>query len=167
MIRVQVSCLPIYNDNAVVIIKDKPSSTVNNKIIAAGGHVEFGETLEEACIRELKEETGIEIENPTLCGIVTFFDSKDYHSVCMFYKSSVKSDKIEVTENNIKAFWISIEDLLCNEDVTSYHRLIFENMLNGRFFNANIYHKNKEGIKETECVFVYPFEGNSIETLVI
>ncbi|WP_148097600.1 hypothetical protein [Clostridium tagluense] len=72
-----------------------------------------------------------------------------------------------MTEINIKAFWISIEDLLCNENVTSYHRLIFENMLNGRFFNANIYHKNKEGIKETECVFVYPLEGNSIETLIV
>lgn len=37
-----------------------------------GGHVESGKSFVDATIREMKEETGLDIINPTLCGIKQF-----------------------------------------------------------------------------------------------
>ena len=37
-----------------------------------GGHVEPGESIVESVIREMKEETGLTIRNPRLCGIKQF-----------------------------------------------------------------------------------------------
>lgn len=37
-----------------------------------GGHVEHGESIVDAVVREMKEETGLTIQNPKLCGIKQF-----------------------------------------------------------------------------------------------
>lgn len=38
-------------------------------IIFPGGHVEVGESFTEAVIREVKEETGLRIASPQMCGM--------------------------------------------------------------------------------------------------
>ena len=43
-----------------------------DKWIGVGGHFEFGESPEECLLREVKEETGLELVSYTLRGIVTF-----------------------------------------------------------------------------------------------
>ena len=37
-----------------------------------GGHIEKNESIIDAVIREMKEETGLDIQNPRLCGIKQF-----------------------------------------------------------------------------------------------
>ena len=37
-----------------------------------GGHVEPGESFVDCAIREIKEETGLDIEHPVLCGVKQF-----------------------------------------------------------------------------------------------
>ena len=42
-----------------------------------GGHIEKGESITASVIREAREETGLTVKNPKLCGIKEFHRSKD------------------------------------------------------------------------------------------
>jgi 8-oxo-dGTP diphosphatase len=54
--------------------------------IFPGGGVNFGETLEEAIKREIKEELGMEIKVEKLLGFKeAIFPRYDYHTVIFFY----------------------------------------------------------------------------------
>ena len=51
------------DDGRVLLTKRSPKMKVfKNAWVAPGGHIDLGESLEEGVVRELLEETGIEIE---------------------------------------------------------------------------------------------------------
>jgi 8-oxo-dGTP diphosphatase len=41
-----------------------------------GGHVEWGESFYDAAVREAKEETGLDVKNLTLCGVVNWANKR-------------------------------------------------------------------------------------------
>ena len=50
-----------FYNNSVLLIKRK-NSPYKNYLALPGGFVDIGETVESACLRELKEETGINLK---------------------------------------------------------------------------------------------------------
>ena len=60
----------IINDNKILLIKKK-GGPYDGKLDLPGGTIEFNESIEEALIRELKEEVGIEITDYDLFDVVT------------------------------------------------------------------------------------------------
>ena len=69
IVELTVLCL-ISNGNKVLLqnrIKDDWKGYT-----LPGGHVEPGESFVDAVIREMKEETGLEISNPKLVGVKQF-----------------------------------------------------------------------------------------------
>lgn len=64
-----------------------------------GGHVEFGETPEEACIREVKEETGIIVKDPKFVGFTNdIFEKEKKHYITLFYRVYSDSPDTQVIE---------------------------------------------------------------------
>lgn len=51
----------IRNENRILMARN-PGETRGDMWYSVGGRVRFGETAEEAFLRELKEETGLELE---------------------------------------------------------------------------------------------------------
>ncbi|GFT71164.1 nucleotide triphosphate diphosphatase NUDT15 [Trichonephila clavipes] len=65
-----------------------------------GGHLEFGESWEDAAYREVLEETGICIKNIKFCHVVnSVVKEHDYHYVTILMKSEVDETGITEPEN--------------------------------------------------------------------
>ena len=62
-----VDALIIYEGKIVLIKRENPP--YKDQYALPGGFVEVGETVEEAVVREAKEETGLEIEIQKLLGV--------------------------------------------------------------------------------------------------
>jgi len=58
----------IYNENGIVLIKRK-NPPFEDKWALPGGFLEYGETVEDAVIREVEEETGLNIKIEGLLGV--------------------------------------------------------------------------------------------------
>lgn len=75
-----------------------------------GGHVERNETFTEAVIREVREETGLVIENPKLCGIYHWFIDS-VHQIVFIYQAEKYTGELQSSEEG-QVFWISEKDFL-------------------------------------------------------
>lgn len=73
-----------------------------------GGHLEEGETFYEAMIREVREETGLEIQNPLLCGV---YHWKEFgiHNCIFLYKATEFTGELKSSEEG-DVFWVPLEE---------------------------------------------------------
>ena len=72
-------------------------------IIPAGG-VKFGETTSNAAIREVKEETNLDVEISKLIGYKEVINVPgNYHSIIFFYLGKPKHSNIKANEDVSKA----------------------------------------------------------------
>ena len=72
-----------------------------DKWIGVGGHFEKGESPEECLLREVKEETGLELTSYQFRGIVTFISDEwpdEYMCLytCLLYTSDAADDSLRV-----------------------------------------------------------------------
>lgn len=100
-------CL-VYKDNQILVLdrkkKDWPGLTF------PGGHVEKDEDFVSSVIREVKEETGLRIKKPILCGIEEFKTEQEDRYLMFYYKTNNFSGKIKSSKEG-EIFWIERDDL--------------------------------------------------------
>ena len=76
-----------------------------------GGHVEQGEFVTPSVIREVREETGLTIENLKLCGIKEFQKEQDGKRFIVFlYAASRFSGELRASDEG-DVFWYPLSEL--------------------------------------------------------
>ncbi|MBN1306163.1 MAG: NUDIX domain-containing protein [Anaerolineales bacterium] len=86
------------------------------KYVVPGGHVELGETLEEAAIREAKEETGLDIYDlQFICFQQFIYDPafwKKRHFIFFDYACKVSSLDVQLNDEAEDYLWVAPQDAL-------------------------------------------------------
>jgi 8-oxo-dGTP diphosphatase len=97
-----VDCV-VFNDNGVVLIR-RGFEPFKDWYALPGGFVEIGESVESACTREMKEETGLEIDKNALRLIGVYSDpDRDPrgHTVSVAYLGQSTLDKLKAGDDAI------------------------------------------------------------------
>lgn len=115
-IRKAVRCY-LIKDNKVVVIKYKQGNKKEGYYDIPGGKIESGEIPKQTAIREMKEETGIDIKNLKYKGIMTIEYPNRKFIFDIFVSNEYEGEPQEFQENTSE--WIDIEELLQKEKILS------------------------------------------------
>lgn len=100
----------ILDGNKILLCKKKG----NDYYFLPGGHIEFGETAEQALGRELKEELGIEADTIEYIGTVENMFSENgnrHHEINLVFFVEPKNHSSISNEDHIDFFWTDIDRL--------------------------------------------------------
>ncbi|MCK5130160.1 MAG: 8-oxo-dGTP diphosphatase [Clostridiales bacterium] len=90
-----------------------------------GGHIENDESFVDCAIREIFEETGLEIKNLKYSGIVHWYNNKTHDRYLVhLYKTSDYSGKLIEECEEGKHSWKTIEELKSLKQENGFHKYI-------------------------------------------
>ena len=97
----------IQDNDKVVIINRKSNDWLG--ITIPGGHIENGESFTDAIIREIKEETNLNIYSPQLCGIKDWKENGVRYVVLLYKTNHFDGELISSEEGEV--WWEEINNL--------------------------------------------------------
>ena len=108
-----------------------------------GGKLDPGETPEECAIREVKEESGLDLKALKLRGIITFplFDQVDDWYVYLFTGTEFSGDLIDSPEGDLK--WID-NDKLLDLNLWEGDYIFLQWIEQERFFSGKFVYEEKQ-----------------------
>ncbi len=98
--RIVVSAF-IKKNNRILLLKE-PIEDGKDWWIIPGGGVKFGERLEDAVVREMKEELGLDVTVKKFLGFhEAVYTEYGYHTVIFFYIAEAKNDFVKAREKKV------------------------------------------------------------------
>ena len=111
-----VSSIVVENGKVLLVKRKYPPG--KGKWGLPGGHVEYGETLTEAVIREIKEETNYEIETVRYlfpCTVIKKNSPEDvdppkYHYIIHVFEGKIIRGELKASTDAEDAAWVDLEE---------------------------------------------------------
>lgn len=135
-----VMCM-VYDGNGNILVQDREKEEWPG-LNFPGGHVEPGESFVRAAVRETKEETGLDIKDPVLCGLKQFQTEEGARYVVIFYKTDKFSGELCSSAEG-RVFWIPRTELENYELAGGFENMVkvFES---GSLSEVYLYEENGE-----------------------
>lgn len=89
-----------------------------------GGDIDFGEDAEGSILREIKEETGLEVSNLSPFDIESHIDDKEEFWVTIAYKATPQSEKVILSNEHDEFKWVSKEEFLSLKSSNKLKRFV-------------------------------------------
>ena len=107
------------------------------KYVVPGGHIELGETIEEAVIREVKEETNLDIHDVRFLLFQEFIFDESFwrknHYIFFDYVCRTDSSDVILNHEAEEYVWVSVEDAL-KLQIEHYTRVAIDKYLENRIY---------------------------------
>jgi 8-oxo-dGTP diphosphatase len=110
-----VSVMPITSVEAIIMDKEnsilvlkRNNAPVKGEWWFPGGRVRKGETLEEALIREVREETGLDIEVKNIVGVYTR-RFPERHDISIVFLCSIKAGDLRLNQEHSDVKFLRIK----------------------------------------------------------
>ena len=152
MTTILASLCYVRKDNAtLMLLRNKRKNDIHEgKYNGLGGKLISGESPQECAIREVKEESGLLIKDPKMCGILTFPNFKDNEDWVVFvfsasdFETALGQDEEALNECDEGTLeWIPTNELKnLNLWEGDYHFLDW--IAQGKFFSAKFIYEDKQ-----------------------
>jgi ADP-ribose pyrophosphatase YjhB (NUDIX family) len=113
-IAVAVSAFIQDDDGRILMIR----RTDNNLYSIPGGQLELGETLAEAAVREVREETGIECEVTGVIGlysdpkhVIAYDDGEVRQEFSICFRATPVGGTLEVSDESREVLWVEVQGI--------------------------------------------------------
>jgi len=132
-------CMIEDNKNRKVLVQNRIKGGWTG-IAFPGGHIEPFESITDSVIREIKEETGLDICNIKLCGVKDWCVENKRSIVFLFKTSSYKGNLLERTEEG-EVFWTNIDNIHTMPLASSFEKMLavfLDDKLNEDFITVDL-----------------------------
>lgn len=112
---ITIKAVVLNGKGEILLIKRGLEELNGGKYDLPGGHIEAGETIEEALIREIKEETGLDVEKGEIIDAVEFpKDNKLFKEEKrgLRYICYTEGKEIQLSDEHHSADWFSVDDAI-------------------------------------------------------
>ena len=130
--EIELTNMCLICDGNKVLIQEKVGT---KGLVFPGGHVEEGESLLESVVREMKEETGLTIENLKICGFKDWIQEDGTRYIVLLYKTDKFTGELKSSDEG-RVFWIDRVDINSVNLIWNMKELleIFDTDLYSEFF---------------------------------
>lgn len=132
--KVGIGVIIFYN-NKILIGKRKGSHSPFYSI--PGGHLEIGETFEESAIREIKEETNLEIINPEVISVINdlhTYKTENRHYISVILSANNFNGELKNLEPEKCEGWEWVDPLNLPEPHFESSRKAVECFIKNKFY---------------------------------
>ena len=102
----------VQTDQGVLLLRRAQKDLAHGKWILPGGHVDRGEVVPEAAMREVAEETGLQVELEKLLGIYSY---QDHPWVLVVYTARANGGRLEAGAEALEIKAFTAEDMPWDE----------------------------------------------------
>lgn len=118
-VELTVLCL-LYTEHKILLQKRTKKDWRGYAL--PGGHVEKGESFVDALIREMKEETGLCVMHPKLCGVKQFPIEEGRYVVLLFKSNEFSGELCSSSEGKME--WVNRHELAQLDTVEDLEELL-------------------------------------------
>jgi len=120
----------VENSEGKILLAQSPKW--HDKWAMPGGHIEVGETIEDAMVREIKEEVGLSVESQGIISFGELINSKDFYRPAHFIYFDVlckviENSEVKIDNDEIIGYkWVSPEEALTMDLYETYDKTILD-----------------------------------------
>lgn len=137
--------------NGRVLLLERSRDPMKNKSTGVGGKTHFEEDIHSSCIREVKEETGLDVKSVQLKGVLKTILEGSRSSWLLFAYTAdyAGGDLIDCSEGEL--YWENVKGIDLKENTIGFIRKILPKVLqDGGFIEGTIIHDIRGNVLREE-----------------